>query len=244
MAHECAHWPRSRRADRTPPPLERAGIVRSGRRLPDRHPAGVDAIDRAGVVWDRLRLVGSTGAGHSARLLRTELSWLDRDFTTPLAAGRLIEWADWGARQLYHWSGLQGFVRWVVADPPAPGSVWNDPAGAAVLGRVSVGAAYITQLVGARLVVVVLTLPAYAMIGVMSLVDGLVQRDLRRFGGGLESGLLYHHLKAMLRPMLSLPIFLYLISPWSLHPTTIFVPFVLGFGYFVQRTVARFKKYL
>ena len=189
--------------------------------------------------WDQ------PGAGHSARLLRTELSWLDRDFTTPLAAGRLIEWADWGARQLYHWSGLQGFVRWVVADPPAP---W---AGLETLRRVLrywgeyvLAAAYITQLVGARLVVVVLTLPAYAMIGVMSLVDGLVQRDLRRFGGGLESGLLYHHLKAMLHPMLSLPIFLYLISPWSLHPTTIFVPFVLGFGYFVQRTVARFKKYL
>ena len=189
--------------------------------------------------WDQ------PGAGHSAQLLRTELSWLDRDFTTPLAAGRLIEWADWGARQLYHWSGLQGFVRWVVADPPAP---W---AGLETLRRVLrywgeylLAAAYITQLVGARLVVVVLTLPAYAMIGVMSLVDGLVQRDLRRFGGGLESGLLYHHLKAMLRPMLSLPIFLYLISPWSLHPTTIFVPFVLGFGYFVQRTVARFKKYL
>ena len=189
--------------------------------------------------WDQ------PGAGHSAQLLRTELSWLDRDFTTPLAAGRLIEWADWGARQLYHWSGLQGFVRWVVADPPAP---W---VGLETLRRVLrywgeylLAAAYITQLVGARLVVVVLTLPAYAMIGVMSLVDGLVQRDLRRFGGGLESGLLYHHLKAMLRPMLSLPIFLYLISPWSLHPTTIFVPFVLGFGYFVQRTVARFKKYL
>lgn len=189
--------------------------------------------------WDQ------PGAGHSAQLLQTELSWLDRDFTTPLAAGRLIEWADWGARQLYHWSGLQGFVRWVVADPPAP---W---VGLETLRRVLrywgeyvLAAAYITQLVGARLVVVVLTLPAYALIGVMSLVDGLVQRDLRRFGGGLESGLLYHHLKAMLRPMLSLPIFLYLISPWSLHPTTIFVPFVLGFGYFVQRTVARFKKYL
>ena len=189
--------------------------------------------------WDQ------PGAGHSARLLRTELHWLDRDFTTPLAAGRLIEWADWGARQLYHWSGLQGFVSWVVSDQPAP---W---AGLETIRRVLrywgeylLAAAYITQLVGARLVVVVLTLPAYAMIGVMSLVDGLVQRDLRRFGGGLESGLLYHHLKAMLRPMLSLPIFLYLISPWSLHPTTIFVPFVLGFGTFVQRTVARFKKYL
>jgi len=189
--------------------------------------------------WDQ------PGAGHSAQLLRTELAWLDRDFTTPLAAGRLIEWADWGARQLYHWSGLEGFVKWVVSDQPPP---W---AGLQTIRRVLrhwgeyvLAAAYITQLVGARLVVVVLTLPAYAMIGVMSLVDGLVQRDLRRFGGGLESGLLYHHLKAMLRPMLSLPIFLYLISPWSLHPTTIFVPFVLGFGYFVQRTVARFKKYL
>ena len=189
--------------------------------------------------WDQ------PGAGHSAQLLRTELAWLDRDFTTPLAAGRLIEWADWGARQLYHWSGLEGFVKWVVSDQPPP---W---AGLQTIrqilrywGEYLLAAAYITQLVGARLVVVVLTLPAYAMIGVMSLVDGLVQRDLRRFGGGLESGLLYHHLKAMLRPMLSLPIFLYLISPWSLHPTTIFVPFVLGFGYFVQRTVARFKKYL
>ena len=189
--------------------------------------------------WDQ------PGAGHSAQLLRTELAWLDRDFTTPLAAGRLIEWADWGARQLYHWSGLEGFVKWVVSDQPPP---W---AGLQTIrqiqrywGEYLLAAAYITQLVGARLVVVVLTLPAYALIGVMSLVDGLVQRDLRRFGGGLESGLLYHHLKAMLRPMLSLPIFLYLISPWSLHPTTIFVPFVLGFGYFVQRTVARFKKYL
>ena len=185
------------------------------------------------------------GAAHSVHLLRTELHWLDRDFTTPLVAGRLIEWASWGANLLYHWSGLAGFMRWVVSDQPAP---W---AGLDTIrqvlrywGEYLLAAASITQLVGARLVVVVLTLPAYAMVGVMSLVDGLVQRDLRRFGGGLESGLLYHHLKAMLRPMLSLPIFLYLISPWSLHPTTIFVPFILGFGYFVQRTVARFKKYL
>jgi len=189
--------------------------------------------------WDQ------PGADHSVHLLRTELQWLDRDFTTPLVAGRLIEWASWGANLLYHWSGLAGFMRWVVSDQPAP---W---AGLDTIrqvlrywGEYLLAAASITQLVGARLVVVVLTLPAYAMVGVMSLVDGLVQRDLRRFGGGLESGLLYHHLKAMLRPMLSLPIFLYLISPWSLHPTTIFVPFILGFGYFVQRTVARFKKYL
>ena len=189
--------------------------------------------------WDQ------PGAGHSARLLRTELHWLDRDFTTPLAAGRLIEWADWSARQLYHWSGLEWFVSWVVADPPPP---W---AGLETLRRVLryggdylLAACHITQLIGVRLAVVVLTLPAYALIGVMGLIDGLVRRDLRRFGGGLESGLLYHHLKAMLRPMLSLPVFLYLISPWSLHPTTLFVPFVLGFGYFVQRTVARFKKYL
>ena len=131
--------------------------------------------------WDQ------PGAGHSARLLRTELSWLDRDFTTPLAAGRLIEWADWGARQLYHWSGLQGFVRWVVSDPPAPWvGLETIRQGLRLWGEYLLAACYITQLIGARLVVVLLTLPAYAMIGVMSLVDGLVQRDLSRFGGGLE----------------------------------------------------------
>ena len=58
--------------------------------------------------------------------------------------------------------------------------------------------------------VVILTFPAYLAIALMAVVDGLVCRDLRRFGGGLESGFLYHHLKTMIRPMIAIPVFLYL----------------------------------
>jgi hypothetical protein len=44
--------------------------------------------------------------------------------------------------------------------------------------------------------------------------------------------------------MVSVPILLYLASPWPVHPTLIFVPPMIAFGYFIQRSVAKFKKYL
>jgi len=37
---------------------------------------------------------------------------------------------------------------------------------------------------------------------------------------------------------------LYLISPWSVHPTWVFAPFALLLGYVVQRMLGKFKKYL
>ena len=39
-------------------------------------------------------------------------------------------------------------------------------------------------------------------------------------------------------------ILVYLAAPWPLHPTVVFIPPALAFGWIVQRTVARFKKYL
>ena len=185
------------------------------------------------------------GAGHSEGLLRTELDWLNRDFAAPETAARLIGWAYWGAGQLYRWSGLEWVVRWVVSDGPG---AWPGlellRAALRAFGDYLLAAAYITQLTGARLGVVLLAVPAFAVTGLMGAVDGLVRRDLRRFGGGQESSFMYHHLKKTVRPMFSVPVFLYLISPWSVHPTYLFVPFALLFGYFVQRTLGKFKKYL
>lgn len=185
------------------------------------------------------------GAGHSEQLLRTELQWLQADFTAPEAAARIIDWAYTGAGLLYRWCGLEGLVRWVVSDqtPLWPGLTLIR----ATLRRAGdyvLASAYITQLTGARLGVVLLAIPAFATLGFMGAVDGLVRRDLRRFSGGQESSFMYHHLKKAIRPMFSIPVFLYLISPWSVHPTVLFVPFAVLFGYFMQRTLSKFKKYL
>ena len=197
--------------------------------------------------WVGMALGGweAPGAQHSEYLLQTELAWLREDFTAPEAAVRIVDYAYLGARLFYHWSGLEWLVRWTVSDQTPlikgfdlmrTGLRWG--------GDYLLAAAYITQLVGARLAVVVLSFSGFTAVGLIGLVDGLVQRDLRRFGGGLESGFMYHHLKKMIRPMVSVPIFLYLASPWSVHPTVVFVPPMIAFGYFVQRSVSKFKKYL
>lgn len=197
--------------------------------------------------WGGMALGGwdAPGAQHSEQLLKTELTWLREDFTAPEAAVRVVDYAYLGARLLYHWSGLEGLMRWIVSDQPS----WLKGfdlmrAWLLFLGDYLLAAAYVTQLVGARLAVVVLSFSGFTAAGLIGLIDGLVQRDLRRFGGGLESGFLYHHLKKMIRPMISVPILLYLASPWSVHPTVVFVPPMIAFGYFVQRSVSKFKKYL
>lgn len=184
-------------------------------------------------------------AGHSEQLLRTELQWLQADFTTPTSAARVIEWAYVGAGLLYRGCGLEALVQWVVSDavPLWPGlSILR--ATLRQTGAYLLAMAYITQLTGARLGVVLLAIPIFATFGVLGAIDGLVRRDLRRFGGGQESSFMYHHLKKAVRPMFSIPVFLYLISPWSVHPTVLFVPFAVLFGYFMQRTLGKFKKYL
>jgi hypothetical protein len=43
-----------------------------------------------------------------------------------------------------------------------------------------------------RLAVMVSALPVFLLAGLVAVVDGLGQRDLRRFGGGREKGQVYH----------------------------------------------------
>ena len=185
------------------------------------------------------------GAGHSTRLVQTEITWLRQDLASSTGHPRLWDWTQEGARLAYRWTGLERLITWVVT--PTPG----EPSGTDMLRRtlLRVGdyllaAAQMTQLVGVRLAVVLLSLPAFATAALMGILDGLVQRDLRRFGGAVESSFLYHHLKKLLSPLIGVPILVYLASPWPLHPTAVFVPPALAFGWIMQRTLARFKKYL
>jgi hypothetical protein len=41
-------------------------------------------------------------------------------------------------------------------------------------------------------------LPQFVLTIVIGLIDGLVRRDLRRFGAGHESGFVYHHARRMI----------------------------------------------
>ena len=74
--------------------------------------------------------------------------------------------------------------------------------------------------------------------------DGLVRRDLRRWGGGRESSFLYHHAKRWIWPLFITAWVLYLSLPFSIHPAFAILPFAGLIGVLVALTTGSFKKYL
>jgi integrating conjugative element membrane protein (TIGR03747 family) len=96
----------------------------------------------------------------------------------------------------------------------------------------------------ARLLVLTLALPLFVLAAGVGFVDGLVRRDLRRFGAGHESGFLYHRAKAAIVPLAVLPWVLYLALPVSVPPLLILLPGAALLSVALNITAASFKKYL
>lgn len=107
-----------------------------------------------------------------------------------------------------------------------------------------VAAAFTTLTFLVRLLILVLSLPLIITAAFVGLVDGLVRRDIRRFGAGRESGFIYHRAKASLLPLALLPWVIYLAMPVSAHPLLILLPSAAMLGLAVNLTAGSFKKYL
>ncbi|MBP7654942.1 MULTISPECIES: TIGR03747 family integrating conjugative element membrane protein [Pseudomonadota] len=107
-----------------------------------------------------------------------------------------------------------------------------------------IAAAFTTLTFLVRLLVLVLTLPLFLLAAFVGLVDGLVRRDIRRFGAGRESGFIYHRAKASLLPLVVLPWVIYLALPVSLHPLWILLPSAALLSLATNLTAGSFKKYL
>ena len=101
-----------------------------------------------------------------------------------------------------------------------------------------------TRVFTVRLAILVLSLPVFVLFAWVSLVDGLVLRDLRRWGGGRESSFVYHYARKATLPLFLPAWVLYLVSPISVHPSWILLPFALAFALAIRITAGTFKKYL
>jgi integrating conjugative element membrane protein (TIGR03747 family) len=102
----------------------------------------------------------------------------------------------------------------------------------------------VTQVFSVRLAILALATPVFLLFSLVALVDGLVKRDLRRWGGGRESSFLYHWAKRSALPLLVLTWVVYLALPFSLHPSFVVLPFAILFALSVEVTASTFKKYL
>ena len=194
------------------------------------------------------------GWRHAQGMLNYELSHLSSHFTRSAVVqepGRTAHLLVDGA---YEWvfvkSGLLDWMGQASARARAPSHsgtrdiryyisqvyVWSE--------NYLIAAAFTALTFIVRLLVLVLTLPLFLMAAFVGFVDGLVRRDIRKFGAGRESGFVYHRAKASLIPLAVLPWIIYLTLPVSVHPLLVLLPSAALLGVAMNITASSFKKYL
>jgi len=190
------------------------------------------------------------GLAHSQRLLAQELEYLQADFRQSLLTADPLAYVERFAEVfhdgLFEATGIIALIDWLNTSTSSADSRFLNALRASYQSVADfIAAAFvISQVFAVRLAVLTLAMPAFLLFSVMALVDGLVRRDLRRWGGGRESSFIYHHAKQALFPALTLPWIIYLGLPVSLHPNGVILPFATLFALSLTITAATFKKYL
>ena len=186
-------------------------------------------IEWAGMYW---KWWSEPGAQHAKLLMEAELRWLDQSFTRSLVISDPIEATSQFVSHIYHYIVIKTGIAPLMSQPSIG---WVAYLQAAV---------YIILMTLIRLMILVLTLPLFAMAALVGFVDGLVQRDLRRFGAGRESAFIYHHAKRAVAPTFIIGWLIYLSLPIALHPNWFLLPNAFLFGAIIAIASSSFKKYL
>jgi len=190
------------------------------------------------------------GVDHSRRMLEREIGYVHRDFAQSLLVEHPAAYVRLFAEVSYHYlfqvTGLERFGLWLHQPPDPDGyrlQLWLRGLFAHIAEHV-IAAVNITQVFALRLGVLTLAMPVFVLFGLVAVVDGLVQRDLRRWGGGRESSFLYHHAKRLVWPSIVLAWVVYLAMPVSVHPNFVILPFAVLSALATAVTASTFKKYL
>ncbi|HED14980.1 MAG TPA: TIGR03747 family integrating conjugative element membrane protein [Gammaproteobacteria bacterium] len=190
------------------------------------------------------------GIDHSRTMLTQEISYLNNDFRRSVVTSDPARFAKRFADNTYHYlfevTRFVDFIRWVSPSPttnergvrPTLYKIYHPIAGFVIAMM------QVTQVFSVRLAILTLAMPIFLLFSLVALVDGLVQRDLRRWGGGRESSFVYHYAKKAALPLVVLTWVTYLALPFSLHPTFVVLPFAIMFALTVAVTASTFKKYL
>lgn len=193
------------------------------------------------------------GAQHSRIVMETELGYLSQDFTRSLLSSAPVETFTRWINVAFDWLFVKsGFLAWL---GKAQNQSIGGPAflqdinvvGAELSGWLREGlsaAVNVTVIFLVRVTILVLSIPLFVLVLAVGAVDGLVRRDLRRYGAGYESSFLYHHAKRFVKPVTTIPCILYLSVPVAVYPNLLILPAALGLGLAVSVTMGAFKKYL
>lgn len=181
------------------------------------------------------------GAGHSQAVMEQEFTWFSAEFRQGLLYSKPVELISEGIQTVHYWLFVQtGIQAWL----DGPGSSTISQLLYQYFGAYIEAMLYVIVIFMIRLAIIVLTCPLFVLTGLVGLIDGLVQRDLRKFGIGRESAYKYHYAKRYISPIMLLAWMLYLSVPFSIHPNFILIPAAILFGWTIRVTASSFKKYL
>lgn len=176
--------------------------------------------------WDQ------PGASHAREMLLQELAWLGMNFERAMVTP--VDFALQTAHLVYGWLFI-----WSGNDV-ATGTIATS---GARIGEYLIAGVTVVEIFAVRVAVILMSLPLFLVVGLVALTDGLVERELRRWGGGREAGDVFATSKRALAPAIALPILIYLSLPISIHPSLIILPFAGVFAFAIWIASASFKKY-
>ena len=147
------------------------------------------------------------GLDHSRTMLASEISYLDNDFRRSVVTSDPAQFAKRFADNTYHYlfevTRFVDFIRWV-SPPPTTSEQGLRPKLHKIFNPIAefvIAMMQVTQVFSVRLAILSLATPVFLLFSLVALVDGLVQRDLRRWGGGRESSFVYHYAKKTVLPL-------------------------------------------
>ncbi|MGA3682959.1 TIGR03747 family integrating conjugative element membrane protein [Pseudomonas graminis] len=191
---------------------------------------------------------GDQGWRHTQAMLTSELGWLSEHFKASLLIEQpgqtIVQVLDFLNQWLLIKTGFADFAQ--QARESGQGNVfwsWANQLYVSIEDFV-LAAVYVTFTFVVRLTILALATPLFLLASFTGFVDGLMRRDLRKFGAGRESSFVYHRAKRAVIPMLLVPWIMYLSLPFSLNPMAVFLPSAMMLGITTAITAATFKKYI
>ncbi|TKJ80286.1 TIGR03747 family integrating conjugative element membrane protein [Pseudomonas sp. CFBP13509] len=239
-------------AQNTPPqPVQRPGLIISAISLVLRIIGLLIAsllfsilIEFAGLLlfWD------DQGWRHSQAMLTSELGWLSEHFKSSLILQQpgptIVQELEFLKQWLLVKTGFADFAQQArVSSQGNSFWSWINQLYVSIEDFV-LAAVYVTFTFVVRLTILVLVTPLFLLATLTGFVDGLMRRDLRKFGAGRESSFVYHRAKRAVIPLLVVPWVIYLSLPFSLNPMAVFLPCAVMLGIAMAITATTFKKYL
>lgn len=177
----------------------------------------------------------NTCASHSEQVLQATWQWWQSSAGTPV----------WLVENLALISDTlqQGIAALIHSLNGQSGLFWTETVTTVIrCALLSAGNVTLTFLL--RLVILLQALPLFALTITISLIDGLVRRDLRRFGAGHESGFVYHHARRMISSSLIATGLVWLAEPVFLEPEYALMPGGILVGLTIAVAIGAFKKFV